>query len=316
MKRFFIKFSYIGTQYRGAERNISNRLMRDVDSIQGALETAFSQLLPRLECIPKVKLSSRTDAGVHALCSAGHVDLIPKNPAVSYIPHAILQSVNRYLKHGRHQIRLLDAIPVTPEFNARYLAKSRTYVYKLMVPKCTENYKAPIIDLEHCYHFRSNFDAERIQKATELFVGLKDFRTFSPRTDNSTKYVRRLDVFKLQKGFSLFPYDPLSENYDYWDLICKAPGFVYNQVRRMVSALLQLGVNNFTEKDIQVMLQVPNHQNWISKIIVIPPHGLHLLNVEYDEEEVKKYIINDPGSTENEFRLNSAEAELLKIRVA
>lgn len=182
-----------------------------------------------------------------------------------------------------------------------------------MVPKDIENYRAPIFDLQFCFHFRpKSFDVERIQKATELFIGLKDFRTFTPKQDNPKKYVRRLDVLKLQKGSTLFAYDPHAQNFDYWDIICQAPGFLYNQVRRIATTLLQLGMGRLSEKDIQVMLQVPNYKNWDDRASVIPPHGLHLLNVAYDEEQVKQYIISNPQSKAIEFLQDSTKTQSLK----
>jgi len=59
----------------------------------------------------------------------------------------------------------------------------------------------------------------------------------------------------------------------------------------MVGSLIALGLGKITEKDITVMLQVPSHNNWDSRIQVIPAHGLHLVNVEYDMEELKHMIL-------------------------
>jgi len=59
----------------------------------------------------------------------------------------------------------------------------------------------------------------------------------------------------------------------------------------MVGSLIALGLGKITEKDITTMLQVPSHNNWDSRIQVIPPHGLHLANVEYNMEELKHMMI-------------------------
>lgn len=63
------------------------------------------------------------------------------------------------------------------------------------------------------------------------------------------------------------------------------------QVRRMVGALITLGLGKITEKDITVMLQVPSHHNWNPRVVPVPPNGLHLLNVEYDPDELKRCTI-------------------------
>lgn len=59
----------------------------------------------------------------------------------------------------------------------------------------------------------------------------------------------------------------------------------------MVGALIALGLGKITEKDITVMLQVPSHHNWNSRITSAPPNGLHLLNVEYDLDELRRCTI-------------------------
>lgn len=61
----------------------------------------------------------------------------------------------------------------------------------------------------------------------------------------------------------------------------------------MVGALIALGLGRVTEKDIIEMLQVPSHYNWNTRISTVPSTGLHLLNLEYDPEELKHYVILD-----------------------
>lgn len=64
----------------------------------------------------------------------------------------------------------------------------------------------------------------------------------------------------------------------------------------MVGALFALGNNIITEKDINIMLQVPNHKNWIPKVSTVPPSGLYLANVEYCQEKIDDYIIKYEAS--------------------
>lgn len=61
----------------------------------------------------------------------------------------------------------------------------------------------------------------------------------------------------------------------------------------MVGALIALGLGNVTEKDITVMLQVPSHHNWNPRITPVPSCGLHLVNVEYDPDELRRCTISE-----------------------
>lgn len=298
MQRYFIKFSYIGTHYRGLQKNgiVSDYVIHDVDTVQGALECAFSTLLPRYEVYPRISTSSRTDVGVHAFCNSAHIDLHNKYDCL-YNPPFILHQVNRYLLKCRHDIKLLECIPVTKDFHARRLAKSRSYVYRFMISKQDTLEKIdqiPIAEKIHTFCFRApDFDIERVKRGIELFQGRKDYRTFCAKSirDHEPIYVRTLNKLTVEKSSPLMPLDPLSEHFDFWDIKCSARSFLYNQIRRIVTSLLYLGAGVITEKDITCMLQVPGHNNWIQSLKVVPPIGLHLINVEYSQEEINQFFI-------------------------
>lgn len=145
----------------------------------------------------------------------------------------------------------------------------------------------------HLYSIRKpNFDIERVKHGIQLFEGLKDYTTFCADTkNNSISYVRMLDKLTLEKSIPLLPFDPLSQNYEFWNFTFKSKGFLYNQVRRITASLISLGAGIITEKDITTMLQVPNHKNWLPHIFVAPAHGLYLANVEYCQNEIDEYTL-------------------------
>ncbi|XP_076228004.1 tRNA pseudouridine synthase-like 1 isoform X2 [Nomia melanderi] len=303
MQRYFIKFSYIGTEYRGLQKNIfqSEHIIHDTDTIQGALECAFSVLRPKCTVWPKISTSSRTDTGVHALCNTAHVDIQNSCNGI-YNPSIVCKDVNRYLTKCRHDIRLLEFVPVKETFHARHVATQRKYIYRFMIPKVSTNHQLPLIEKSHTHCFRDkNFDIERMKRGARLFLGTKDFKTFSasPKTKTNLLYRRTIDEFTVEKSHPLMPMDPLSQNYEFWQVLCSSRSFLYNQVRRMVTALLHLGAGYITERDINCMLQVPNHQNWIRHLPLVPPSGLHLINVEYSQETLDKYIIKCKPTTPN-----------------
>lgn len=76
----------------------------------------------------------------------------------------------------------------------------------------------------------------------------------------------------------------------------------------MVGALFALGLGKITEKDITVMLQVPSHYNWNPRVTPAPSNGLHLLNVEYDPDELTRCTIIK--EQEEKLQLEEQEQEL------
>ncbi|XP_029165134.1 tRNA pseudouridine synthase-like 1 [Nylanderia fulva] len=309
MVRYFLKFSYIGTQYRGLQKQVGKNFIRDTDSVQGALETALSTIVPKVLVQKSICLSSRTDAGVHALCNSCHVELDNKYGRI-YDTSKIKKYVNRYFAKCGHTIRLLDCIPVTYDFHSRYSCKSRTYIYRFMIPKIQEEQRISLVEMNHTFHLRAyNFDIDRARRGIQLFMGTKDFTTFSAKDEKTQKrYVRSLQSFTLEEAQPLMPFDPLSKNFTYWHFVCSGRSFLYNQIRRMVGALFALGLGKITEKDITVMLQVPSHHNWNPRVTPAPPNGLHLLNVEYDPDELKRCTIIE--EQEEKLQLEEQEQEL------
>lgn len=302
MVRYLLKFSYIGTHYRGIQKQSVENYVRDADTIQGAIEAALGNLRPKSLIKPVLHLSSRTDAGVHALCNSAHVDLENKYNTI-YGELNAKRYVNQYFSKCGHSIRLLDFVPVTNDFHARYCCKSRTYMYRFMFPKAPGEHRISLTESMHTYFVKNHeFDVDRVKNAVKLFMGTRDFTTFSSRpiTDKKILYVRSLQALTLEETQPLMHFDPLSENFRYWNFTCKARSFLYKQIRRMVGALIALGLGKITEKDILVMLQVPSHHNWDTRIQVILPNGLHLVNVEYDAEELKLMTLEEPEEPEEE----------------
>ncbi|KAK0180102.1 hypothetical protein PV327_005777 [Microctonus hyperodae] len=267
----------------------------DFDSIQGALEIALrTAFFPVSKIRPMVELSSRTDAGVHAFCNTAQVEL--EHPqGLIYDVKYITGKLNLWFARCGHEIRIISIRPITHEFNVRWSAKSRTYLYRFAIAKDYEEHQMPIAEVGRSWRVRSasSIDVEAIKEATKLFMGKKNFSSFSPknRTNRNINYVKELMELTVKPAVPLTLDDPRSEMFDFWQITVRSRSFVYNQVRRMVGALIGLGSGKIIEKDITTMLQVPSYLNWDDRISIAPPFGLYLKTVEYDEEELARCTI-------------------------
>lgn len=104
----------------------------------------------------------RTDAGVHALHSSVHVDLIRRN-GKQYHETAVALVLNRFFFGERLPIRVISAQHVPLTFHARYSANTRTYLYRFATAKqgqCPlelKNYSVvhtkyiPIEEIDRCF---------------------------------------------------------------------------------------------------------------------------------------------------------------------
>jgi tRNA U38,U39,U40 pseudouridine synthase TruA len=54
----------------------------------------------------------------------------------------------------------------------------------------------------------------------------------------------------------------------------------------MVGALISVAAGRISIEDIRYMLENPSEHSWNKRIVVVPPHGLYLTDVEYDPLEM------------------------------
>lgn len=251
MYRYLLSVSYIGTNFRGIQKTINkaSEIQVDTKSVQGCIELACRALHPKNEI--QTVLSSRTDAGVHALHSTLHIDLERHN-SKPYETANITSTLNRMLVKNALPIRILSTQQVPNNFHSRYHARGRTYLYRFAVAKNgsndtdrlkNQNFKAfiPVEELDRCLFLQNSiFDIERLRTATRIFLGLHDFRTFmsvsrqhSPTRDHPRYTVRTIDEITIKPGKSaaVGANAELAENiYDYWEIEIKAKAFLYKQV--------------------------------------------------------------------------------------
>lgn len=144
---------------------------------------------------------------------------------------------------------------------------------------------------------KSDFDIHRMREASQMLIGLHDFRSFmsvSRQKSNSRDHpmftVRRIDEINIKPGKSaaIGPSAHLAEEtYDYWDIEVKAKSFLYKQVRRIVGALVGVATNRINEKCLYEMLTVPSKNTWNPRILLAPAFGLYLCRVHYNEDDLK-----------------------------
>lgn len=113
-------------------------------SVQAVIEKALKSLKP-LNSID-LQISSRTDAGVHALNTTAHIDL-ELNSYPPHHPNEITQKLNNSLRY--EPIRILRTKLVDNTFSARRDAITRTYLYRLAVAKQLHSKE---ISIKHAQH--------------------------------------------------------------------------------------------------------------------------------------------------------------------
>lgn len=273
--RYLVFFQYVGTDFngsaavRGAQRAVG---------VQNYLEEAAE----KLKSVEPVKfiISSRTDAGVHALSNAAHLDVQRRAGQPPFAPEVLTEALNTHLRHPA--IRVLRAFRVPSDFHARHAATSRTYLYRL-VTGCAQYNQLSVFERNRCWALRADrLDVAAMQEAAQHLLGTHDFSAFQSAGSPSTSSVRTL----RRASVSLDPASPFvlsqeSRRLQFWSLEFESKSFLYRQVRRMTAILVAVGLGTVTPTQVKTILQsrdpLGKHQTRVA-----PAHGLFLKSVLFE----------------------------------
>jgi len=216
--RVAVAVGYLGRGYSGSQ------VQPNVPTVQGELEQALFRLNWCKRGTHPVTLSSRTDGGVDARMNIGSFD-IPAQIWDGVGERGIVTALNDQISTD---IRVWAAQSVDSDLRTRN-ATSRTYMYRLQALKGW--LPVSISDLNNW---------------CSIFVGEHNFQNFCrPQEGRST--IKRV----------LFCEPWLDENGDVLGFIIEAEGFVWNQVRRIASAMLGMATGKHSIEDVQNALNSP-----------------------------------------------------------
>ncbi len=157
MPRYKLIIEYDGTPFSGWQ------IQDTALTVQGALETAVKAMCG--EAV-RVNGAGRTDAGVHALAQVAHCDI-----AKSFVPGRFRDGLNAHLRP--HPIAVLSADIVADDFEARFSALKRHYLYRIV------NTRANLaLDIGRAWRVPRRLDAEAMHQAAQRLIGKHDFTTF------------------------------------------------------------------------------------------------------------------------------------------
>ena len=237
--------SYDGTNYCGWQKQ------KNGISVQEVLENALSSLVGE-----QIKIigSGRTDAGVHAEGQVASFSTTKENIP----PEKYTFALNSILPPD---IKIIDSKLVEDNFNACTSAKKKTYQYSMYCSKIEkplkERYFSRIYPMPNI---------EKMKKASELFVGERDFKNYCSTGGNVKTTVRTIYGLDIEN---------IGE-----DLIIKITGngFLYNMVRIIAGTLLDVGYDKITLEQIENSFSEMGEK---ARGKTLPAKALKLLSVEY-----------------------------------
>lgn len=243
VKRYFITFSYDGTNYHGWQ------VQPNGISVQGELQRVLSTLLRQEIAITG---AGRTDAGVHARKMVAHFDYdgVVDCEQLAY-------KMNRMLPQD---ISVSKIDEVSTDMHARFSATERTYHYYI------HTRKDPFQRAYSCYiHYPLDF--ELMNRAGKILTGYDDFGAFcKAHSDVKTTLCRVTRAEWIQTGDTT------------WYFEITANRFLRNMVRAVVGTLIDVGRGRLTLEEFRSVIE-GKHRSDAGESM--PGNALFLEDVKY-----------------------------------
>ena len=254
MPRYRLDVEYDGTGYAGWQRQDEH------PSIQQAIETAIFGFCGETV---RIRGAGRTDAGVHALGQVAHVDLEKNWPG-----DTVRDAINAHLQMARERVSIITASQVDEEFDARFSALNRHYVYRIICRR------APLVIEKHRALWSPKpLDVAAMHEAAQRLVGRHDFTTFRSVQCQANSPVRSLDRLDVIDGRS----EGLVE------IHASARSFLHNQIRSFAGTLRLVGEGKWTAADVEAALTARDRKACGP---VAAPEGLYFHSVDYPASTV------------------------------
>ena len=233
-------------------------------SVQGEIEHAL-KILFKMNC--NLQAAGRTDAGVHALGQVAHVDVPLNNDFSIKNNFYLVSALNSLLR--KSNIRIISIQNTSDDFNARFSALKRSYLYKFL---CRS---APSAILKNqVWHIRKKVDIESMKKASKYLIGNHDFTSFRSTSCQATSPCKTIDKFEFS-----FSEDILT-------MRIEAKSFLHNQVRIIAGSLIKVGTKIWKPINIKNALESKSRSTAGE---TAPPNGLYLEKIIYPKSLLKSY---------------------------
>jgi tRNA pseudouridine38-40 synthase len=246
MPRYKMIIEYDGTPFSGWQVQANATL-----TVQGALERAAGAI-----CGEPIRVhgAGRTDAGVHALGQVAHCD-VPK----VLVPGRFRDGMNAHLRP--HPVGVLSADIVPDDFEARFSAVKRHYVYRIT------NRRANLaVNAGRVWRVPRPLDVAAMHEGAKRLLGRHDFTTFRDTECQAKSPIRTLDQLDVEQDGETIT------------ITTSARSFLHSQVRSMVGSLVWVGNGRWTPDDLAAALAAKDRS---ACGIVAPPDGLYLVKVDY-----------------------------------
>lgn len=257
IKNVLMTIEYDGTGFSGWQIQPESR------TVQGELQKALKKI-----CGQEIKAdgTSRTDAGVHALGQRASFK------GDFGIPVERIAGVMNNLLPGDIKIKEAKEMPLN--FHARFDAKGKKYIYRIM--NCAEK---NVFKRNFYYYYDKPLDVKRMREAASYLVGTHDFAAFMAMGSTPQKTTVR----------TIYSYEVTEKagggDEREFELAVKGDGFLYNMVRIMTGTIIDAGRGAIEPEEVREIIRSGDRSRAGR---TAPAQGLYLAEIYYDTEYLEE----------------------------
>jgi tRNA pseudouridine38-40 synthase len=250
MQRWKLTLEYDGSAFLGWQSQPNGRGVQD--AVERALEKIDGQPV-------RIHGAGRTDTGVHATGQIAHADL--QKPWRAF---QLREALNAWLLKIA-PVSVIEAQPVGEDFHARFSAKGRVYLFRML------DRRAPLtFDRGKIWRVSQPHDAQAMHAGAQLLIGAHDFTTFRDGKCQAKSAIKTLDSFDVRRVEGIYGAEIHAT--------IAARSFLHRQVRSMMGSLSEVGKGTWSARDLQAALEAADRSRCGP---VAPGDGLYLIDVKY-----------------------------------
>jgi len=240
----------LGIEYDGS-RFLGWQTQPGGGTVQDALEAALSGIA---NAPVGVTCAGRTDRGVHARAQVVHFDTNAERPDSAWV-----RGVNAMLPEA---MAVLWSQRVSPDFHARYAARSRTYRYVLQ-----NRPVRPALAARYAGWHHAPLQVERMREAAAFLLGEHDFSAFRAAECQAKSPVRTLHEIRIERSGERIEFT------------LRANAWLQHMVRNIVGTLVYVGKGKQPPQWTRNLLESRDRARAAP---TFGPEGLYLEAVEYE----------------------------------
>ena len=252
MARFKVYIEYEGTRYSGWQ------IQKNARTVQGDLIETARTVFNTADI--EFYGSGRTDAGVHALQQVAHLDV-----KTVLAPEIIRLKLNDKLAAD---INILEVEKAPGNFHARHDAVARSYLYQI-------SRRRTAFGKRFVWWIKDELDFDRMQKTSKLFLGMKNFRSFTADDPEEKSTHVLIEEIRMKEEGNLILIRIVGSH------------FLWKLVRQIIGIIAEVGRGKLALENIKYFLSAQSSE---PAKFTAPPSGLFLERVYYNNEVRKKNL--------------------------